>query len=245
MFFDEIFNKHIKRKKINYNLCYLKTVPSTNLYAWKHESELSHGTVIITKNQTRGMGRRGTEWFSSQNNSLTFSLIIKENKKYDKLLSLKTGISIIEGIKKYIKINCQLKWPNDIIAHNKKIGGILIERKKNKLVIGIGINVKENLKHIDPSIQNDTTSLKIISNLSIELEQLLANILNQFELIYYEINNEKIIQKWEKYCNHMNRNIKFHRNNIIINGIFKGLHKNGSAIIKNKKENIYISGSIY
>ncbi len=62
---------------------------------------------------------------------------MKVNKKYDELLSLKTGISVIDGIKKNTSIDCHLKWPNDIMINEKKLGGILIEKKKDNIVIGI------------------------------------------------------------------------------------------------------------
>ena len=239
MFLYKIFNAHIKNKKINYKIHYIDTTKSTNQYAWNLESQaLKHGNIIITKNQTNGVGRRGTEWVSSKNNSLTCSLVIKENQKYDHLLSLKTGIAIVEGIKKDTDIKATLKWPNDIMINNKKIGGILIEKKGNMIVIGIGINVKENYNDLHPMIQNQSTSLKIITNSNIVLEKLLANILNKFEQNYYEKNYKKIIKKWEMKCAHMNKNIKFHNNQIITNGIFEGINKNGAGIINiqgNKK----------
>ena len=245
MFLYEIFNAHIQNKKINYKIHYIETAESTNQYTWNLKSQtLKHGNIIITKNQTNGVGRRGTEWLSSKNNSLTFSLVIKEHQKYDHLLSLKTGISIVEGIKKNTGIKTTLKWPNDIMINNKKIGGILIEKKKEMIVIGIGINVKENYNDFHPIIQNQSTSLKIISNLSINLEKLLADILNKFEQNYYENNNEKIIKKWEIKCAHMNKNIKFHNNQIITNGIFEGLNKNGAAIIDTKGNKKIIFGGI-
>ena len=239
MFLYEIFNAHIQSEKINYKIHYIETTESTNQYAWDLKfPTLTHGNIIITKNQTNGFGRRGTKWLSSKNKSLTFSLILKEQQQYNHLLSLKIGISIVEGIKQDTGINTTLKWPNDIMINNKKIGGILIEKKKKMIVVGIGINVKENYNDLHPMIKNQSTSLNIIDNSEISIEKLLANILNKFEKNYYEKNSEKIIKKWETKCAHMNKNIKFHNNKIITNGIFKGINKNGAAIINihgNKK----------
>ena len=245
MFSYEIFDEHIKTEKIKYKIQYIEKIKSTNQYAWDLiRKNTQNFTVIVTKNQTHGKGRRENDWFSSPNKSLTFSLIIKANKKYDELLSLKTGIAIVEGIKKNISIDCHLKWPNDIMINDKKIGGILIEKRRQELVIGIGINVNENLEHINPIIQKKSTSLKIMSNLSIQLEELLANILNQFEKKYYQKNNKNIIKLWEENCCHINKKVKFNKNNNIVNGKFRGLSNNGNAIVEVDGKINKISGGI-
>ena len=232
MFSYEIFKKHLKSKKINYKINYIESIDSTNQYAWELiKKNIEIPSIIITKNQTNGRGQRDNQWFSSINKSLTFSIIINQNKKYENLLPLKVAIAIIEGIKKNTNIDCNLKWPNDIMKNNKKIGGILIEKRRKKIVIGIGINVNENLKDINPIIKNKSTSLKIINNLSVKLEMLLANILNEFELYYYQLNNQNIIKKWEKYCCHINKNIKFYKNHKMLKGEFLGIKNDGNAII--------------
>ena len=245
MFFYEIFDEHLKTEKINYKIQYIETIESTNQYAWDLITKnIKNATVVITKNQTNGKGQRENKWFSSPNKSLTFSIIMKVNKKYDELLSLKTGISVIDGIKKNTSIDCHLKWPNDIMINEKKIGGILIEKKKDNIVIGIGINVNEDLEHINPLVKKYSTSLKIMSNLSIQLEKLLANILNEFEYNYYQTNYKNIIKTWEKNCCHINKNITFNKNYKIISGKFAGLANNGNAIINIDGEKHTMSGGI-
>ena len=107
MFFYEIFDEHLKTEKINYKIQYIETIESTNEYAWNLITKnIKNATVVITKNQTNGKGQRENKWFSAPNKSLTFSIIMKVNKKYDELLSLKTGISVIDGIKKNTSIDC-------------------------------------------------------------------------------------------------------------------------------------------
>ena len=245
MFFYELFDEHLNTEKIKYKIQYIETIESTNQYAWNVITKnIKNATVVITKNQTNGKGQRENKWFSSPNKSLTFSIIMKVNKKYDELLSLKTGISVIDGIKKNTSIDCHLKWPNDIMINEKKVGGILIEKKKGNIVIGVGVNVNENLEDINPLIRNQSTSLKIMSNLSIQLETLLAHILNKFESNYYQINYKNIIKKWEKNCCHINKNIKFHQNHKIINGKFSGLTNNGNAIINIDGAKHTMSGGI-
>ena len=86
MFSYEIFKKHLKSKKINYKINYIEFIDSTNQYAWKLiKKNIEIPSIIITKNQTNGRGQRDNQWFSSINKSLTFSIIINQNKKYENL----------------------------------------------------------------------------------------------------------------------------------------------------------------
>ena len=76
MFLYEIFNAHIQSEKINYKIHYIETTESTNQYAWDLKfPTLTHGNIIITKNQTNGFGRRGTKWLSSKNKSFIIYLL--------------------------------------------------------------------------------------------------------------------------------------------------------------------------
>ena len=117
--------------------------------------------IIITDYQKSGRGRRNNKWISTPGDNLTFSLVLKENNaKKLHLLSILCGVAIVDGIRKFTNIDCSLKWPNDIILNKKKVGGILIETKKNNndtyAVIGIGLNINQeeipkNLKSIASS----------------------------------------------------------------------------------------------
>ena len=184
MFESKYFTPNLTTKIIGQNLKYFKTTQSTNQEAWAlNKNNIENGTVLFTKNQTNGKGRRGNEWFSKNNKSLTFSILL--HKDINELLPLISGISVITAIKKYTDVKCQLKWPNDIIYNNNKIAGILIEKKNNTSVIGIGVNVNENKNDLNPNIIKDSISLALISGQTFILETLLAYIINDFEYYYY------------------------------------------------------------
>ena len=245
MFLNEIFNEHLKIKKFKIDLKYLSMVDSTNKVSWEYpDAEENNLLIFLTKNQTKGKGRRGNTWYSTKNKSLTFSIKKKYNEQLDMLISYKIGISIIEAIENLCKLQCKLKWPNDIIYNKQKMGGILIEKKDTNLVIGVGINVNENEENLNLKINKDITSLKINTNSNVVLETLLAEILNSFELNYFNLSNSKILENWNKKCAHINKKIKFHRNKNLVSGIFKGLNDNGQAIIKMKNKIHFLGGGL-
>ncbi len=230
---------------------YMEETPSTNEDVWIFfQKNFPEGTLIITDNQINGKGRRSSKWLSTSNKSLTFSFLLlpKKNLEDLSLLPLLTGISIIQGIQNITKIQLGLKWPNDIMADQKKIGGILIESNTNNeklgIVIGIGINVNENEHDIPIEIRNKASSLHVYSGKEFDLALIISSILNEFENLY--LNDwSQITTLWEQYCIHQNNEIVFHDNEKKIQGKFMGITNSGYAKIQlNRKMKTFSSGMI-
>ena len=245
MFFVPLFLSNLKTKKIARKIEYIRTTDSTNetIYKMFQNNTIKANNALITDNQTAGKGRRGNTWFSSNGKSLTFSFIIKDdNDLLIKKIPLISGIAIIEAIKKMTNIECQLKWPNDILYNSKKLGGVLIEKKEGHFIVGIGLNVNE--ASFERSIESKTCSIFSILNHSIQREALLAYIFNNFEAL---LNQEliEIIKKWESLCNHINTFVKFHNFQNMIEAKFIGLNEKGEARIEiGNNEKIFNSGII-
>ena len=102
MFEYNVFETHLKSTKIGHKINYFETISSTNDEAKKClNKDNQHGYVIVTKNQINGRGRRNNKWFSVPNKSLTFSIILNQNKiKNKQLLSIIPAVAITKAIKK-------------------------------------------------------------------------------------------------------------------------------------------------
>ncbi|MCU7617766.1 biotin--[acetyl-CoA-carboxylase] ligase [Chryseobacterium sp. PBS4-4] len=102
---------------------------------------------LYTFNQTKGRGQYGNSWISRPEQNLAYTLAVKtQNIMHgDFLFNYYTAIAIREFIAKVTGKAVKIKWPNDIILTNKKVVGILIEKKKfngeNYFIIGAGINI--------------------------------------------------------------------------------------------------------
>ena len=245
MIFTNLIQTNLQTSFIGKNIEYFSFTDSTNDDASEliSNNEAPHGTLLITDYQKKGRGRRDNKWLSTPGDNLTFSLILKENNNsHLGLFSILSGVALIEGIKKFADITCYLKWPNDIMLNDKKIGGILIERKKKNsdtyLIIGIGLNV--NQEEIPTELQHIASSLRIENSTPIQREPLLAFILNEFEKLYKN-NQKKWISNWKKYCGHINKKITFHRDNTLIKGYFLDIDNDGNAIVDIDSKKITIS----
>ncbi|CAM1344569.1 biotin--[acetyl-CoA-carboxylase] ligase [Tenacibaculum amylolyticum] len=171
----------------------LNAIESTNSFLkdLSVNSSLEDFTVVITDEQTSGRGQMHTKWVSEAGKNLMFSVFAKFydfdilNQTY---LNFAVAIAVFEAINKLKIPKLAVKWPNDILAEKKKICGILIENNlKGKYIdtaiIGIGINVNQESF---PTSLPDASSIKMILNEEIELENLLKEVLEQLK-IYTDI----------------------------------------------------------
>ena len=160
--------------------CILERVAETKstnddlLERWR-AGELIDPVARIAHKQTAGKGRAGRSWLANPEDSLCFSLAFPFNRSPAELtgLSLLVGLAAISGIAHACNLQesvlhqagLRLKWPNDLLLNNAKLGGILIEGGQAKsgattwMIIGIGINLR-NANAISTSL-GDQAALKI------------------------------------------------------------------------------------
>ena len=102
-------------------------------------SELSSEPVlVISYSQEKGKGTSNRTWLNADQ-ALACSLAVKEEdiKLKHTLIPLISGYLFTKILK---DTNLSLKWPNDIVLNNLKVGGILVEKSENSICIGMGIN---------------------------------------------------------------------------------------------------------
>jgi len=106
------------------------------------------GSVLVVDRQTAGRGRRGRQWASSPEDSLTFSLLWRFDGGIERVagLSLAVGVAVVRALAALGLQGAQLKWPNDVLCDGAKLAGILVEltseRRGMVAVIGIGLNLR-------------------------------------------------------------------------------------------------------
>ncbi len=165
----------------------LHTTTSTNTYLkeWIRTNTPDNYTIVLTDEQTQGRGQRGNSWHSERDKNLIFSIFIKINQfRIDRQFELNQAISlaIITVLKNYHP-SIQIKWPNDIMADNYKIGGILIENTVSNTIlkhsiVGIGLNCNQTKF---PATIPNVSSLKIILGKDIDLDELFLKISNSIK----------------------------------------------------------------
>lgn len=132
------------------NLFYIPECASTQDEIEKYLSQdLIKFLAVHTFNQTNGKGQYGKHWELQKNLNLAYSVAIPldQIKVPTHLLNFHTAQIVADFVATLTNMPVQIKWPNDIILSNKKIAGILIEKKiisnQGYYIIGIGLNVSQ------------------------------------------------------------------------------------------------------
>ena len=183
----------------------LNAIDSTNRFLKElaQEETAENYTIVVANQQTDGKGQRGASWISESDKGLTFSLLynnLQESAINLFELNCIVAFSIVEALQSISLIKFQIKWPNDILAENKKIGGVLIENSfKNQQeivsVIGIGINV--NQLHFENLPQ--ASSLALLESKIFDKEEIMIKIAKQLK---FNLENAQKIGSnfyWERY----------------------------------------------
>lgn len=186
------------------NIIKLSAIDSTNTFLKNlaNAKQIENFTIVVAENQTNGRGQRGASWFVDSGKNLTFSVLYKFETTEINLFCLNVivAISIVEGLKVNSDLNFLIKWPNDILADNKKVAGVLIENSFKSLneiqtIIGIGINV--NQENFDSLPQ--ASSLLKLENKCFDKEKLLVAIVNELEKNLEELKFVGEDYFWTKY----------------------------------------------
>ncbi len=126
----------------------LDTVGSTNDYAF-NLAERKEPAIVVARRQTKGRGRFRRHWFADDD-SLTFSVLFFPAAGLSSPASITqvAGLVLAKAIEVAVGTNeprALLRWPNDVLIKGKKVAGVLCERRKDAIVVGVGVNVNQEI----------------------------------------------------------------------------------------------------
>jgi BirA family biotin operon repressor/biotin-[acetyl-CoA-carboxylase] ligase len=130
-----------------------RALTSTNdrARAWIREGVRSPA-LVVAEEQTAGRGRMGRGWVSPPGAGVWMSVIVDAvAPEIGRLIPLRTGLGLAERLSALLQAagpgpEILLKWPNDLWSERGKVGGILCEAVRDRIVIGVGINL------VDPKV---------------------------------------------------------------------------------------------
>ncbi|MCL9805547.1 biotin--[acetyl-CoA-carboxylase] ligase [Flavobacterium amniphilum] len=183
----------------------LDAIDSTNdfLKDLAHNQSLENFTVVTARSQTKGRGQHGAKWHTEEGKNLITSILIKEtlhNIEGVFQLNIAVALGITEALKKIKIPSVCIKWPNDIMAENRKIAGILIENsiKGNsqiESIVGIGLNINQvNFENLPKA-----ASLKSITNTDYDTLEILESIVNEIQGKIKLITQNQTDRLWTEY----------------------------------------------
>jgi len=139
------------------------------------------GAVIGAEEQTAGLGRYGRSWHSEPGLGIYLSLILRLDFSVENFpcLTLAVGLSAQEAIRATTGVDCDLRWPNDILIEDGKAGGILTQVEGGAVIVGIGINV--NHQKMREDLAATATSIRLASGRAHLREPLVVSLLHEVD----------------------------------------------------------------
>jgi BirA family transcriptional regulator, biotin operon repressor / biotin---[acetyl-CoA-carboxylase] ligase len=149
-------------------------------------SDSPEGAVVATDFQSEGRGRLGRRWEAPAGTSLLFSIALAPRVPAERLseLSLVAGRAVAAAVAELAGVEAEVKFPNDVLVHGRKVAGILAEAAEGRVVLGVGVNVHQREADLPADTQHPASSLLLESGRAVDRAALLAAILVRLETAY-------------------------------------------------------------
>lgn len=219
-------------------IIHLKETESTNTYAKAllNKGELSAPfTLVYTDNQHAGRGRLGRTWESKEGDTLCMSLIVPYPHK--PAITLLSALAVYKTLSKYYD-RLKIKWPNDIVAENKKLVGILTESTPNAAVIGIGVNL--NTLEFSEDITHKATSLRLLTGKTYNAFKLARKISKELIKVLKKSQGEltdATLKEYTTLCINLGKEVVFNSKK----GVATRIDKDGSLLVRTDENTEKIS----
>jgi BirA family biotin operon repressor/biotin-[acetyl-CoA-carboxylase] ligase len=218
------------------------SLPSTNFEAARRATEgAAEGLCVVAGEQTAGRGRLQRQWASPKGAGLYFSIILRPSFEQSawSLLTLMAAVAVHDSLRDSCGLETDIKWPNDVLANDKKLCGILAETVETSrgraVVVGIGINLT---KHSFPAeFAGIATSVEVAAGQNPELEVVLAALVSSLVSYYQTLKQpggpEKILREWAARSTYgEGKRIRVVESNATLVGTTRGLESDGALRVE-------------
>ncbi len=223
----------------------LEAVASTNTHtAALADESAPHGTVVVAESQTAGRGRLGRQWHSPSGKNLYCSVLLRTMPARERQplwlswIPLIAALAVSRAVQVVANLKPTVKWPNDILIGNRKLGGILCESSgvgtaRATVIVGIGLNVNIRRDEFPEELREIATSLAIEARHPCERTALLAALLGELEIrceSFLSGNHDDILKEYILRCSTIGQRVRIE--------LAHGEHMDGTA------ESIQADGSL-
>ena len=241
----------LKTKIIGKRVYYFDSIDSTQNFASSiAQNPKENGTIIISKKQSSGKGRMRRKWISPKG-GLWFSIILhpKFDAAHVTIFPLASSLALAVAIEKTLGKKPELKWPNDVTLHHKKVAGMLVDLSLTSnhienLILGVGINFNIDSAQLEKIIKKTENYYGVNSLVSKNENKNPVKLMQAF-LVELEKNCEmldqgkykKIINDWTKKSSTIGKKATVSTSSGKITGKAVRIDNDGALVISQGKKN--------
>jgi BirA family biotin operon repressor/biotin-[acetyl-CoA-carboxylase] ligase len=241
--FPERLLRGLETTRLGKTLHAFQKIGSTNDRAllWG-EKGTEDGTVLVAENQTRGRGRQGRSWISSEGKGLAFSVLLRPALSFQEAseLTLAAAVAVALALEKW-KLKPRIKWPNDVYLGGRKVCGILTETrgKQDKIafaVLGIGVNLNQGPGDFSKDLRSVATSYYRHTGKKIDRVAFFQSLLFQLEKVEGWVRKrqfQRVLSEWRKRSLLNQRQVRIHQPGRVLYAQVVGVDEQGSLLVRN------------
>lgn len=203
---------------------------------------VKEGAVVFAETQTKGRGRLGRSWFSSVARGLWFSVLLRPPlaPQSTTQLTIVAAIAVARAVQRQTGLTPAIKWPNDILLHDRKLVGILTELNAeldriNYVILGIGVNVNLERADFPPELRDKVTSLRLELGRPVDRAALAAGLLRELDADYARLRAGQFPQladEWERQCVTLGRQVTIRTPSREVLGRAEALDDDGALLVR-------------
>lgn len=204
-----------------------------------HSRRAPHGVVIAADYQSKGRGRQGNIWLSSKGKDIlmTFMVLAEGWKPSPSLLSLYAASAVARVLETAYQIPVTIKWPNDLMVNEKKVGGVLVEWIDHSRIalISLGLNVFSRRSDWPVDLRTRTTSLTLIKDEEWRRDLLIAQCGTTWEGLWETMprdRGETVRGYWKYYSSTVGKRVNLIYRNTQLSGIAHQIDEFGRLVFR-------------
>ncbi len=237
----ETIRTGLATRVIGRSLVYLPETGSTNAEAKRlAEAGAVDGTVVVSDHQTAGRGRLGRPWQAPAGTSLLLSVVFRPHipPGQAQRLTMCCALAVADAVEALTGLAVGLKWPNDVVLGEGKLGGILTEmalrgEKLDYAVVGIGLNVNLDPHRLRGSLLWPATSLSWVLGRNVSRLELLGALLQAVERRYLALTSGRSpLAEWTRRLVTLGRPVIVAVGETRVEGEAVGVNEDGALLVR-------------
>lgn len=220
---------------------------STNTYLLAHAEELGDGAVVAAEFQTAGRGRLGRRWLAPRGSSILLSVLLIEPQASLQIThaAMLAALATSEAVEAETCCRPGLRWPNDLVVHGKKLGGVLVEstpcpgrsRTERAVAIGIGLNCLQQPGHFGAELAQTATSLEIECAQPVDRPTLTRGLLQRLDALLSSDPRRPpdwqwLREAWTARCDDLGAHVTLLENSRTYTGTVLEIAHNGDLLVE-------------
>ena len=191
------------------------------------------GTVALAREQTGGRGRMGRTW-ASPPGGLWLSILLRPDDPSDPRVGLAAAVGVAEALRRVSGAEAGLKWPNDLVLHGRKVGGLLVESVPPWAVVGIGVNVNVDRALFPAEVRAVAISLAEAVGAEVDIEEVLRAVLAEVDeahAAYRAGRIDDVLARWRRFSVTLGQPVRVQSGERIIEGIALDIDADGALLV--------------